>query len=316
MRSNCDTWRENGPLKDKEMMKKCETLFKRIHNNIRYLFFYVVSFLMRDKYLFIRAWVEIERGLCLHRNWGDELNENIIKYLTKRKAVFLPSCALGRFIHIKSYLLVGSIITSFSLTHTIVWGSGIINDNKMEKLCGTPDKICAVRGPKTRYELEKKGIQCPEVYGDPALLMPRFYQPSMQKRYSMGIIPHYIDLKKDDVVRLCNDSRVKLIKVQGYKEWTDFIDEICSCDIIISSSLHGLIVAEAYGIPSLWVEFGTYVDGWEFKYYDFYESIGKVNESPLHVSEKTTYEILISKKAEWRRGFIDLDKLMEACPIK
>jgi len=103
--------------------------------------------------------------------------------------------------------------------------------------------------------------------------------------------------------------------VRDYEKWTDFIDEICSCDFVISSSLHGLIIAEAYGIPSQWVEFGTYVDGWEFKYYDFYESIGKMNEVPLKINETTTYETIMEKKSNWSRGSIDLDKLMAACPV-
>lgn len=268
-----------------------------------------------NKYLFIKSWVKVEHGVCSHRNWGDELNENIIRYLSDKKVVFLQPCKIERYIHIKSYLLIGSILTIFDLSRTIVWGSGIINDNNVDRIRGIPDKICCVRGPRTREALLGKGIACPEVYGDPALLMPRFYQPNVHEHYALGIIPHWEDLNKEDVKRLIADPRVKFIKVQGYDQWTDFIDEICSCDFVISSSLHGLIISEAYGIPSQWVEFGTYVDGWEFKYYDFYDSIGKGNTSPLHVNETTTYEMLMEKKQDWRKGNIDLDKLMEACPI-
>ncbi len=162
----------------------------------------------------------------------------------------MQRCTLERFIHIKSYLLIGSILTSFNLSHITIWGAGIINDNNVDRIRGVPDRICAVRGPRTRKELLKKGIACPEVYGDPALLLPRFYQPTVNRHYSMGIIPHWGDFDKDDVRRLKADPRVKFIKVQGYNYWTDFIDEICSCDFVISSSLHGLIIAEAYGIPS------------------------------------------------------------------
>ncbi len=56
--------------------------------------------------------------------------------------------------------------------------------------------------------------------------------------------------------------------------------------------------------------------GWRFKYYDFYESIGKADQSPLRVNEKITYEILIKNKKDWEKGSIDLDKLMDACPIR
>jgi len=283
---------------------------------LRYLFYYFMSLFVGNRYIFIKAWVEVEQGVCTHRNWGDELNEHIIIYLTNKKAVILPHCRLDHILRIDSYLCIGSILTIFDLNHTIVWGAGVINHNAVEELRGTPVKICAVRGPKTKYELEKKGIKCPEIYGDPALLMPRFYQPSIRKHYSMGIIPHWGDMCKENVKRLMSDPRVKLIKAQGYETWTDFIDEICSCDFIISSSLHGLIIAEAYGIPSQWVEFGSYDDGWEFKYHDFYESIGKMNEEPLYIDNQTSYEILMDKKKEWKKGSIDLDQLMAACPIR
>lgn len=307
--------RNNNEIPDMRQKRRIRLLLKKIISNLRYLFYYLLCFLLRDKYLFIKAWVDVEHGVCLHRNWGDELNEHLLGYLTSKRLIILPCCRIERMLHIKSYLFIGSILTAYDLTHTIVWGSGILNNNDVDKIHGIPDRICAVRGPRTRKELLKLGLSCPEVYGDPALLMPRFYQPVIKHHYSLGIIPHLSDLSKADVQKLLSDPRVRLIKVRDYEKWTDFIDEICSCDFIISSSLHGLIIAEAYGVPSQWIEFGTYIDGWEFKYYDFYESIGKVNESPLVVNETTTYEMLMEKKNEWRKGSIDLDKLMDACPL-
>ena len=34
----------------------------------------------------------------------------------------------------------------------------------------------------------------------------------------------------------------------------NFIDEVCSCQKIFSSSLHGIILAQAYGIPAQWIQ--------------------------------------------------------------
>lgn len=290
-------------------------MLMKIRINARYFFYFILSIFFKDKYVFVKAWVDVDRGVCLHQNWGDELNENIIRYFTDKKVLFLPSCRLEHILRINRFMVIGSILTMYNLAHTVIWGSGIVNNNEVDRIRGIPDKICAVRGPRTRNELLKKGIDCPEVYGDPALLLPRFYQPVVKEHYSMGIIPHWEDLDKADVKRLISDPRFKFIKVRDYDKWTDFIDEICSCDFIISSSLHGLIIAEAYGIPSKWVEFGTYIDGWEFKYYDFYESIGKMNEAPLKITETTTYEMLMDRKMDWRSGSIDLDKLMDVSPI-
>ena len=131
----------------------------------------------------------------------------------------------------------------------------------------------------------------------------------------MGIIPHYIDMNNRNTIRLALEKQVKLIRVQGYNQWNDFIDEICSCDFVISSSLHGLIIAEAYGVPSVWVEIGKYVDGWEFKFYDFFESIAKYEMKPVLVDDLTTVEDLAIQSQKWEKGNIDLDCLLSTCPF-
>ena len=73
---------------------------------------------------------------------------------------------------------------------SIVWGTGCIAPGRIGQ---TPKKIYAVRGPLTKKELDKRGISCPEIYGDPALLFPQIYNPKIEKKYKLGIIPHYID---------------------------------------------------------------------------------------------------------------------------
>jgi pyruvyltransferase len=42
----------------------------------------------------------------------------------------------------------------------------------------------------------------------------------------------------------------------------------------LSSTLHGLVFAHAYGKPALWLEFGDRVLGNGFKFFDYYHSIG------------------------------------------
>jgi pyruvyltransferase len=60
------------------------------------------------------------------------------------------------------------------------------------------------------------------------------------------------------------------IRTDDYRK---FIDELCSCEKIISSSLHGIILAEAYGIPAVFL--GEKRDSEMFKYYDWYISTGR-----------------------------------------
>lgn len=63
--------------------------------------------------------------------------------------------------------------------NTEVWGAGIISENSLLK--EKPSKVYAVRGPLTRQRLIKEGIDCPEIYGDPALLIPYYYRPKVTK---------------------------------------------------------------------------------------------------------------------------------------
>lgn len=48
------------------------------------------------------------------------------------------------------------------------------------------------------------------------------------------------------------------------------IDEIIKSKLVISSSLHGIILAETYGIPAILLNNGDL-----FKYMDWYESTGR-----------------------------------------
>lgn len=112
-------------------------------------------------------------------NWGDDLNKYLFEYITGRKFVFIPFRKLSSKQRISHYSLIGSIIGFYNLDNTIIYGSGI--KNPYESISGVPEKIISVRGPKTRDILLKNGIECPENYGDPALLLPLFYQPKVKK---------------------------------------------------------------------------------------------------------------------------------------
>jgi hypothetical protein len=126
-----------------------------------------------------------------------------------------------------------------------------------------------VRGPRTRDLVIRNGGQCPEIYGDPAMLLPRIVAPATEKKHSVGIVPHYIDY--EDVKAQYPDLPV--INILN-SDPTEVVREITSCEKIISSSLHGIVAAHAYGIPAAWVEFSDRLSGDGTKFHDHYESLG------------------------------------------
>ena len=58
---------------------------------------------------------------------------------------------------------------------------------------------------------------------------------------------------KEELDELLGDG-CHVISMINYDKWTDVIDDICSCEYILSNSLHGLIVADAYGVKNLFCE--------------------------------------------------------------
>lgn len=237
-------------------------------------------------------------------NWGDTLNPILIECL---------SGEVPKYESINpKYLCIGSIL-QWATDDTVVWGTGIIR--KFDIIKSKP-KVLAVRGPLTRELLLKRGIDCPEIYGDPALLYPRFYKPNVTKKYKYGIIPHIVDKEHPWVLKYKNNSDVKVIDVARKSTLDDinlFVDELNECEIIFSSSLHGLIAADAYGIPSYWVELSDKVIGHGFKFHDYFMSVNRPIVEPFRPDEHTSISnlSLYDYKID-----IDLDKLLNSCPFK
>ncbi len=89
---------------------------------------------------------------------------------------------------------------------------------------------------------------------------------------------------------------------------------------MLSESLHGLIVAETYNIPNIWVEFidhniAAFNDDWSFKFRDFYESIGKFGMESIQLYEGFNFEEILMERARWQPGKIDYQQLLEYFPF-
>lgn len=257
------------------------------------------------------VWMNYD-GSVDHSNWGDDINWFFLKEIVEGRLVPYDRSILTRLFKRKNYVVIGSTIDMIANENSVIWGAGII-DSKTSTLPQFRE-IRAVRGPKTRRKLIEMGYDCPEVYGDPALLVPLHYRPAVKKRYKLGIIPHFTELK-DIQQQMGANPDVNLISIRDYKDWRSFVDEILSCEAIVSSSLHGLIVPEAYGIPNVWVVFQGAKKRDHFKYEDFYESIGK-QESPVYLTDLNDLSEVERKLSEWQPAKIDLKPLIAAAPFK
>ena len=112
-------------------------------------------------------------------NYGDLLSKYIVEKISAEKVKWVhPKKQPWYRFDKTNYLGIGSILAHAS-KNSIVWGSGIIDQNHpVEKA-----DFRAVRGPKTRERLLALGYKCPEIYGDPALLLPKYFNPKVEKKY-------------------------------------------------------------------------------------------------------------------------------------
>ncbi|SBT12666.1 polysaccharide pyruvyl transferase family protein [Vibrio celticus] len=239
-------------------------------------------------------------------NLGDVVNKYIVEQLSGKSVVW--SSAKSNQEH---YLVIGSVLQSCN-DNAVVWGSGIISDKKNPLF--KPKKVYAVRGPKTREVLLSRGIKCPEIYGDPALILPTLIKPNIaDKRYKLGIIPHYKN-KNDGFFNRALPGDVKIIDIET-DNIQKFVDDIVSCDLIVSSSLHGIIISDAYGIPAHHVCFDEIITGGEFKFFDYYLSVGRECTHPIKLSISTNLDELYSLPKDYNLS-IDIVPLLNSCPFK
>jgi len=239
-------------------------------------------------------------------NWGDYIAPVLVEYLSGYKTQYIKS--EGFTDEDDVYAVIGSILSWQQKPNLSVWGAGFMADG--QTMLVNPKKIFAVRGPLTRDLLIKQGIDCPEVYGDPALLFPRFYNPEIKKKYKLGIIPHYVD-KDCNWIKSINNDDVKIIDICS--DTHEFIDSLKECEKVVSSSLHGIIAADAYGIPNSWIKISEKVGGHGFKFRDYFASV-KREEKCIEIKDDTDLNYVMDKIIDYRID-IDLDILYKSCPF-
>lgn len=239
-------------------------------------------------------------------NFGDILNPYIVEKLSGLPPRFVPRG--------QGMLAIGSII-KFATEKTAVWGSGT---PRMTDKLDPKASYRAVRGPLSRQLVLESGGQCPEVYGDAAWFLPSIYTPkSTVKRYKLGLIRHYVN---DPEISGADDVKVISVMRAGYAGIEQFIDEINECEQIVTTSLHGLIVSHAYGIPALWAEVtdsSNPLPGDGTKFHDYMMSVGldPVPAHPLTRGQVVTTELL-RETFRLPRKQIDLEALAAAAPFK
>jgi pyruvyltransferase len=244
-------------------------------------------------------------------NYGDLLSPWLVRRMTGVPVVYAPP-------NTDNCVAVGSIV-NHSRRDSTVWGSGLMGW-ETKWLIPKAKKYAAVRGPITRSVLRNLGYEVPRVYGDPALLAPVYYYPEVDKTHEVGIVVRWSErqwqgMPVGDGVKLIN---LHSSDVEGVTR------SIMSCERIVSSSLHGLVIADAYAIPNAWLNSdggagGSRPGGGEFKFYDYFASVNKLRHAQdfhASVGKELTPDYLLDQ-FWFDDQLIDFDHeaLLDACPF-
>ena len=227
----------------------------------------------------IDAWVCGDRNV---NNIGDLLSIVIVDYLLKENNIDI-NCQTNKTRHLYA---IGSILLGFQ--DSVIWGSGFgrdISKDKFLKLYKAIHRtrhrvdIRALRGPET-LRIIKEMIPSHKLsntrFGDPACLLPLYYKKAPKGTKEFIVVPHYSQYEK-----YCK----KYDAIGTFtSDWKDFVEKILEAKLVISSSLHGIIIAEVYGIPAVMLRDSSSGDITKFK--DWYYTTERYNFPIAHTVEE------------------------------
>jgi len=246
---------------------------------------------MNNLYLFWYSNIVLEN--MEYDNFGDLLSKYIIEKISKKNVKWiLPKKGILSLFQRKHFIAIGSVVR-VSNRNSVVWGSGIIHKNEVI----AAGEFVAVRGPLTRKRLLDLGHNVPKTYGDPALLISRFFKPKVIKSKKIGILPHYVDYKK--VHNELSDNDLFEVVDLMTNDVESVLKKIMTFDLIISSSLHGIIVPNSYQIPVVWMRFSEKLTGDDVKFYDYFESLNIKSIKKLTIEVSILNDI--NSKEEFKR---------------
>lgn len=256
-------------------------------------------------------------------NFGDAISPRIVRWLSGQRVRW--SRAGGRPV----LAAVGSVLQTCQ-PGWHVWGSGLIAGDAR-----VPSGLAvhAVRGPRTRDALVRHGYAAGVPLGDPGLLLPALFPRRSPVVYDWGIIPHYIDYPLLAWILLARrlrrgrGSRPRVILINPCSSPQRYIQRLTACRRIAASSLHGLVTADAYGIPNVWFRTArnpvkdfclnrtTFIHD-DFKYFDYLESVARTDVAGTFVERRIAWDKWEEQAQGWSPIHWDPLPLLQSFPFK
>jgi hypothetical protein len=218
------------------------------------------------------VWVRsTKNAVC---NLGDSLSALVVAVLTGKKIA-----PMGFTTKAPRLAAIGTIAQNLRGSNVHLWGTGLDAErrafgDRASAFAAAPDTsytVHAVRGAHTRDIMLKAGLHVPPIYGDAGWYMPRIISDyKIEKKYELGVIPHIsamaskvpqVDLHPSNLrFHPSETDGVKILNTFHDPTWAGFkekFEELLSCKRIVTTSFHGLILADAYRIPCIYFPLGT-----------------------------------------------------------
>lgn len=243
-------------------------------------------------------------------NLGDEITSIILNQLFETP-------------HEKSNIFNADLISTGSILNWVYnnknWAEGrkkiaVVGSGLMSPVPGLKEKtekldflnFYSVRGHLTRNLL---GFSDREVsIGDPGLLASNLIKEKETKCYSIGVIPHHSQVANQKFLdKIQPLTGVKIINFKTC-DYHSVFAEMQKCEVILSQSLHGLIFSDSLGVPNAWLDAGKLHAGGEFKFYDYFSSIGRDFEKKIDITDQELSTALIKDNV-----FHELSRIRLGC---
>jgi hypothetical protein len=228
-----------------------------------------------------------------HGNFGDVLTPLLLDYFDVRCEWASAESA--------NLIGIGSICEKIPIDFSgIIWTAGNLKGAHRNRF---PDaRVVALRG-KLTHKRTKCGPSNEIMLGDGGLLC-HLLAPRVRKRYKLGIIPHYVDEDHEALKRVAS-SNGNICLIDVCDDPHAVIRRVAQCENILSSSLHGLVLADSLHIPNRWFKAFGNVLGDGFKFRDYYSVFGLERAEPLVMLPTDNLDSLLSQIVDYARPNID-----------
>ncbi|QIE60632.1 polysaccharide pyruvyl transferase family protein [Rasiella rasia] len=270
---------ENSIIKS---LKKFHVLIVRWHMDFGNFLRLIIAKVTGQKIIYIQ--------FARVNNFGDQFNYDLTKFFG-RQLIYTHSYKKSQV------ALCGSILGTYLRDYSgYILGAGFLAarfDRRENNW-----KVKMIRGP---LSAEQCGHENENVlYADPGILASLMYTQPVTKKYDLGILPHSKDVAMME--KLPWGPNVKLIHPR--RKPSDVAHDIKQCKHIASSSLHGLIFADAFQIPNIHLKISDRLKGGLHKFHDYYLGMNMPYENIMYEKGVTVEKIIAHCKNRCEEGYL------------